>query len=255
MNIISVDLPWKKETKGRRTLAIADLNGNVKIEQASDDDELLKLLFKNTGPESIILLDIPIEGGNTLNDNHFRPVDLALQHCGISLLPSSNAERGKGLKEGLERQNKRITVYEIYPYAIYKFLAYLKKKSVLGLLNRSPARRLLDEEFCTYWPPRYKRAAGKERQQAIRFLYSLLTDPATHLSGLNRPDSQSLDRLGDEYDACLGAVVGLYWAKGSKHACLAGNPQEGEILLLADQWLQTELEKKRIQVRNNEKRG
>ncbi len=255
MNIISVDLPWEPETAGHRTLAITDLDGNFKIEQASDDDGLLKSVRKNAEPGSVILLDIPIEGCNKLNDKHFRPVDSALQHCGISLLPSSKAERGKGLKEELERRNNRIAVYEIYPYAIYKFLACLKKKDALGLLNGSPTQCLLDERFRRFWPPRYKRAAGEERQQAIRFLYSLLTDPTIRLSGLDRPGSLSLARLGDEYDACLGAVVGLYWVKGSNYACLAGTPEEGEILLLADRWLRTALEKKEIQVRNNEKRG
>jgi len=258
MNIISVDLPWGKNTKGRTAIAITDLRGNLRIERANNDNELLELIRKKAEPGSIILLDIPIEGCNKLNDKHFRPVDSALQHCGISLLPSSNGERGKGLKEELERRNKRIAVYEIYPYAIYKFLACLKEKSALGLLNRLTTERVLNEEFEKSkkgWPPRYKRAAGEERQQAIRFLYSLLTDPAIRLSGLDRPGSLSLARLGDEYDACLGAIVGLYWVKRSKYACLAGKPEEGEILLLADQWLQTELEKKEVQVRNNEKRG
>jgi len=89
----------------------------------------------------------------------------------------------------------------------------------------------------------------------------LLTHPSIRLKFVTplarpmSPDIPDLDRLLDEYDACLGAIVGLYWVKGSNYACLAGKPEEGEILLLADQWLRTELEKKGIQVRNNEKRG
>jgi predicted nuclease with RNAse H fold len=256
MNIISVDLPWKSETKGRTAIVIADLDGNVKIERASDDNGLLELVRKYADPETHVLLDIPIEGCQNLENlkgKRFRPVDKAIYHQGIGLFPSYRAgDRGKELKECLERQSKGIIVQEIYPYAVYKFLWYAQEKGKLPHSGDSDFIRLLDEEFKKRWPPRYKRAAGEERQQAMRFLYSLLTDPAISLSGLDNPGSLSIARLGDEYDACLGAVVGLYWVKRSKYACLAGNPQEGEILLLADQWLRTELEKKEILVRNNE---
>ncbi len=43
MNIISVDLLWKEDKRERRILAIADLDGNVRITQASDDNEPNKL--------------------------------------------------------------------------------------------------------------------------------------------------------------------------------------------------------------------
>ncbi len=47
MNIISIDLPWKSITRGRRVLAIANLDKNIEIKIAKDDDKLLQLVQDN----------------------------------------------------------------------------------------------------------------------------------------------------------------------------------------------------------------
>jgi hypothetical protein len=82
----------------------------------------------------------------------------------------------------------------------------------------------------------------------MKYLYSLLTDPDFGLKfspPLPRPDDSltrgELDKLGDEYDACLGAIAGIYYANGSPYAYLAGDRDSGSILLLADRWLAAKL--------------
>ena len=249
MNIISVDLPWKPDTERRRALAIAGLDGNVKIARASDDKELLGLARDSAEPESIILLDVPIDGCDNLDGEHFRPIDKAIAHQNISVLPASKAKnRGKKLKKRLlERDEKRLSVYEIYPYAIYKFLAYLKHKKLLEYLNFGKFDSLLDKRFrTTYkWSRKYKREKDRvQRIRNMRYLYSLLTDSSLGLTfspPLHCPDisytGKELNELCDEYDACLGAVVGLHFANNRSYAWIAGDTKTGNMLILADQWL------------------
>jgi len=250
MNIISIDLPWKEDKKGHRTLAITDLYGNVKIAQASEDNELLQLVRNTSEPRSIILIDIPIDGFDNLIGEHFRPIDLAIARQGIPALPASIAGKGRGksLKGLLEKDKNRLIVYEIYPYAIYKFLAYLQMKKSLQRLNLDKFDTLLDKGFRAFWPPKYKREKKREKRLGnMEYLYSLLMDTGIGLNfrmPLNCPEASSnLDRLGDEYDACLGAIAGVYFANNSSYACIAGDSKSGNILLLADQWLAAQLSK------------
>ncbi len=242
MNIISVDLPWQEKTKGRSALAIADLRGRVEITRAGDD-ELLELVRKNAELESIILLDIPIEGCNCLEGKHFRPIDKAFAHQTLPPLPASRAgNRGKSLKERLEKDKNRLKVCEIYPYAIYKFLAYLKDRNLLHHLNSGRFDALLCDRFRAYWPPKYKRERKRDKRLGnMGYLYLLLTDSniGLHFSPpLRHPDTSSnLAQLSDEYNACLGAIVGLYFANKSSYAQLVGDSNSGNILLFTDQWL------------------
>jgi len=243
MNIISVDLPWREDKKGRRTLAIADLDSNVRITQASDDNELLKSVRESAEPGSIILLDIPIDGCDKLDGKHFRPIDKAIASQTLPTLPASRAgSRGKRLKALLERDKKGFEVYEIYPYAIYKFLAYLKEKGLLWRLNINKFDTLLNEGFLTFWPRKYKREKNRQKRlENMKYLYRLLTDTNTGLNfpkPLNYPHTSSnLGQLGDEYDACLGAIAGIHFANSSSYACIAGDSKSGNILILADRWL------------------
>jgi len=249
MNIISVDLPWKPDTEGRRALAIAGLDGNVKIARASDDNELLELGRDSAEPGSIILLDIPIDGCDNLDGEHFRPTDKALEHQGIWIQPASGAgNRGKKLEEILTKSmaKKGCRVYEIYPYAIYKFLAYLKHRKLLQHLNLDKFDTLLDEGFRKYRPPKYKRERERDKRlENMKYLYSLLTDKNIGLNfriPLHYPDnSNNLSQLSDEYDACLGAIAGIYFANNISYACIAGDSNSGSILLLADRWLSERL--------------
>jgi predicted nuclease with RNAse H fold len=163
MNIISIDLPWEKKTKGRRALAMADLEGNVRIAPASDDNEMLELALESVEPGSIILLDIPIDGCDNLDSKHFRSVDKAIAKQALPVLPASKAgSRRKRLKTLLERDKKGLKVYEIYPYATYKFLACLKEKGLLPALRTGKLDALLDSGFRTYWPPKYKREKKRD---------------------------------------------------------------------------------------------
>lgn len=247
MNIISVDLPWNPDKRGRTALAVADLGGNIKIMQANDDNEMLGLVRDNAEPESLVLLDVPIDGCDNLGSQHFRPVDKALRHA-IPILPTSKAkDRGKRLEELIRsiNQGKRIIVQEIYPYAVYKFLVYLKDKKLLPSLKANKFGFLLDDGFRTFPLPKYKREKRRdERLENMGCLHSLLTDSSLGLrfsTPLGYPDNSyswaKLNRLCDEYDACLGAIVGIYFANNSSYACLAGDSNSGNMLLLADRWL------------------
>ena len=250
MNIISVDLPWKEDKRNRTALAVADSNRNIRVILASDDDEMLYLIRENIEPESLILLDIGIEGCAELKDKKFRAVDIALAHQGISIQPNTgDTNRGIDLKKRIQsiHSAKKAVVQEIYPYAIYKFLAYLKDRKLLQHLNLDKFDTLLDKGFISYWPPKYKRERKDKRLKSMEYLYSLLTDTNIGLNfqtPLNIPSASSnLNQLGDEYDACLGAIVGIYFANNSSYACIAGDAKSGNMLLLADQWLSGQIGK------------
>ena len=257
MNIISIDLPWKSTTEAHRALAIANLGRDIRIERAEDDEELLQTVQDNIEQESIVLLDIPIEG--CVHSVNFRPVDKALLHQGIWIQPVSSAKaRGKSLKRGILNltQGKGLIVQEIYPYAIYKFLAYLKDNGLFSRLSMDKFDALLGDEFRRFVPPKYKREREKrKRLENMKYLYSLLTDSNIGLNfspPLDYPDSSytlnQLKNLADKYDACLGAIVGICQANGNSYAWVAGDPNSGEMLLLADEWLRERL-KKEIQMR------
>ena len=89
----------------------------------------------------------------------------------------------------------------------------------------------------------------------MRKLHNLLTQ---HL-GLSF--SQSLDSphgshgrsrlelLTEQYDACLGAVVGLCCATGNPYVWIVGNELQGELLLLVDMWLKKRLEEHGVSVK------
>jgi predicted nuclease with RNAse H fold len=216
MNIISIDLPWGKNTKGRTAIAVADLDGNVTIERADDDTELLKKVRHNARPGSIVLLDIPVDGCENLKDikgKRFRLIDTALAHQGIWIQPSHRAGmRGQQLKHSLESLKTRPKVYEIYPYAVYKFLAFLKEHGRLHHLMSGKLGTLLDERFPGFRPRKYKPSREKRPDiltQNIEYLHNLLTHPSAglkfviplaHPGHWHIPD---LDRLLDSYDACL----------------------------------------------------
>jgi len=252
MNIISIDLPWKETKKGSRALALADAGRNIEIMRAADDDELIKLVRDNSEPQSLVLLDIPIDGCENLGDGKYqRPIDRALLRQGIWVLPSRQAgARGRELQTRLSKEVEGITVQEIYPYAVYKFLAYLERRKSLYRLNIDEFDTLLDDEFRAYRPPKYKREKEREKHLAdMQYLYSLLTDADIGLKfspPLPRPDGSLTERrlndLGDEYDACLGAIAGIHYASDSPYACLAGDSNSGSILLLADRWLAARLD-------------
>jgi predicted nuclease with RNAse H fold len=255
MDIISIDLPWKETKQGARALALADKEGKIKIASAADDDELLRIVRDSVQPSSLVLLDVPIAGTENLGEGKYqRPVDMALLRQGIWVLPSRQARaRGRELQARLNKELRGITIQEIYPYAVYKFLAYLRQKKLLSHLKQDKSSVLLDDDFRAYRPPKYKREQRREKLLAnMKFLYSLLTDPDLGLRfspPLPHPDDSlargGLNELGDEYDACLGAIAGIHYASGSPYAYLAGEANSGSILLLADRWLAARLNNER----------
>jgi predicted nuclease with RNAse H fold len=260
MNVISIDLPWNPNSKARRALAIVNPDRNIEIKAAENDDELLRLIQDHAEQESIILLDIPIEGCDQIEIKKFRPIDKTLAQQGIWTLPASRAKnRGKSLKRYIHgtNQGKKTIVQEIYPYAIYKFLAYLEDSGLLPRLTMGKFDTLLEDGFRRFVPPRYKRERDKDKRlEKMKYLYSLLTDSnigLKFLTPLDYPDSSysrnRLNSLADEYDACLGAIVGICWVERNPYAWIAGDPKSGEILVLADKWLKEQLKEKQIQMR------
>ena len=260
MNIVSIDLPWKEDTEGRRTLAIADPDGNIEIALAADDNGLLELVRNTARPGTIVLLDIPIDGCDKLNGAHFRAIDTAISHQAFPALPASRAgNRGRHLRARLQNAINGLAVYEIYPYVAYKFLAYLKNRQSLRHLATGRFDALIDDSFLKFWPPKYKRETEKpKRVENMQYLYSLLTDSSLGLKfspPLQRPrdslTSVGLNTLCDQYDACLGAIVGIYFIRGSSYACLAGDSNSGSMLLLADRWLSEHLGRE-VEVSNSQ---
>ena len=75
------------------------------------------------------------------------------------------------------------------------------------------------------------------------------------LKSLIRGDTSSnLGPPRDEYDACLGAIVDVYFTSKNSNTCIAGDSNSGNILLLADRWLSEQLSRK-VSVYQPEKRS
>ena len=257
MRVISVDVGWKRGTK-RNAVAIATPPRQIEfLASGLRDDDLIELVRKWAGHESLVLLDVPIEGCENLREPR-RPLEKVLQHY-MSLYPSSRAGlRGVELKQSfLHTLPESIIVQEIYPHAVYKFLWVAKQKDKLGIVQSRRWEEILDESFTPRnTPPKYKDKVGHaQRLEGMRELYYLLArDLGLHFAyKLGFPEGHlgrsRLDLLADEYDACLGAVVGLHSATNNPYAWVAGDRLQGELLLLADRWLKEQLEMRGIGTR------
>ena len=126
MNIISVDVGWREKTK-RNAVAIAKPRKQIYfVASGLGDSDLVSLVRDYAEPESLVLLDVPIEGCENLREPR-RPVESVLQHY-VSLYPASMAGmRGVKLKKKLlqampEGIRTSVVIQEIYPHAVYKFL-------------------------------------------------------------------------------------------------------------------------------------
>ena len=78
----------------------------------------------------------------------------------------------------------------------------------------------------------------------MKLRFSQLVDSQADLFSHSR-----LKILSDEFDACLGAVVGLFCVNGNPYAWVAGDQNQGEMLLLADKWLTEQLRNSRISMK------
>jgi len=87
MNIISVDLPWSLDLgKKQFAVAVVDGSGSITVEGRLDESEVFSLVKNEVQPSSPVLLDIPIDGCESLSGEHFRPIERAIMHQGIWLL-------------------------------------------------------------------------------------------------------------------------------------------------------------------------
>ena len=134
-----------------------------------------------------------------------------------------------------------------------------KQQGKLIEVRRSQEHRsILDRHFTpSISPPKYKgsKVTHDERITGMWKLYNLLTQ---HLDlrfskPLDSPNGSfgrsRLEILADQYDACLGAVVGLYCVNGNPYAWIAGNEHQGEMLLLVDKWLKERLDERGINMK------
>ena len=235
-------MPWK--ATGEAAVAVVDVDGRLTWALHAYPDGLIATLQDYA--DAVILLDIPIYGLDKLQSSHFRPIDKALQSAGIPLRPSTGAQRlGLELKcrisseAGVPPRNIR----EIYPYAVYKWLAYVRARDALPLLASPQAGPLLSEDFRPFFPIPYKRNSPTgTRREGMEALHSLLTDADLGLrfeTPLPAPDSgaYNLKRLSDVYDAVLGAVLGLHLLRNDGWALVRGDQEYGDMALLADTWL------------------
>ena len=261
MNIISCDVGWSRGTK-RNAVTVVTSEGRLCVFRRGLNDDDLVSLVTNWSGRSLILLDVPIEGCQNLEGPR-RPIENDLQHY-ISLYPASRAgTRGQQLKQRMllsvpagPRQN--IVVKEIYPHAIYKFLWAVEQEGKLAEVLRHREQSLLDNWFTpSLGPPKYKGRKVKqdERLMGMWTLYNFITQRLrlSFCQSLEPPtDSFSaamLEVLADQYDSCLGAVVGLYCIAGNPYTGIAGDERQGEMLLFADIWLKRQLEKYGISVK------
>lgn len=262
-NIISCDVGWGPETTRNNAIAVAGHDWRVEfVMRGLTRGELVDIVQQKAQPRSVILLDVPIEGCRYLTKRKPRRcIEEVLQHY-ISLYPARKAGReGEQLRASLldgmgDDLKRRVVVEEIYPHAIYKFLWCAYKSGNLEDILRGRWQSVLDGRFGPSWiPPKYKRGKKEQRLEGIRILHRFLTrqlrlefsdpsDPPTP-----EQTHSELDALGDQYDACLGAVAGLLAVRKNPFAWIAGNHEEGEMLLLADQWLKARLEERGVNMR------
>lgn len=271
MNIISCDVGWKRDTK-RNAVAIATDSRQISfIKSGLDDNHLVALVCEWVRPQSLILLDVPIEGCDKLEGPR-RSIENALQHY-IALYPASMAgtgkrgeQRGKQLRKILlnampTQARESVIIEEIYPYAVYKFLWVAKQEGKLAKVRFGKWQGILDKNFTpSKSPPKYKgRKKGFNKPTRLAGIQELYTFLTRHLDlGLSQsvesPDNSytisGLELLADQYDACLGAIVGLYCVSGNPYAWIAGNERQGKMLLLADIWLKERLEEYGITMRH-----
>lgn len=241
MNIISVDVGWKEKTE-RNAVAIAKPGGRIHLVRSGlGDSDLITLVQGHAEPESLVLLDVPVEGCEGLSEPQ-RPVESVLHHY-IALYPASMAgTRGIRLKRALLRAmpasiRESIVIQEIYPHAVYKFLWAVAQRGKLERVHSGVWERLLDRGFTSsVSPPKYKGGRYSERLDGMRQLYNLLTERLMlkFSPPLDPPHGSftrsRLEHLADEFDACLGAVAGLYWVAHNPYAWVAGDPVKASAL-------------------------
>ncbi len=252
--MLAADLNWGEG--GRRVaVALCHADGRVRMTAGDRSDATIHAVLGQLSPTAaaLALLDVPIEGMAALDGARSRPVDRALASAGIAVLPSALAgQRGPRLRDALLRAERsrlaRIDVREMYPYAIYRVLAYLDAREALGSLSEGEPHMLLDASFTHFRPPRYKRRERVHdlRWRGIRYLHDLLTHPALEIrwEGLPAPEHArglAEDHLVDLYEAALGGVLGMLLLRGSSYVAVAGDVARGEMVLLADVWLRERL--------------
>ncbi len=242
MRVISVDVGWKDEGN-RNAAVVADGEGRVLAWKSRlDRAGLWDFIKQHAGGVKAVLLDVPIEGCDLLGEKGFRPIDLAISRCGMWALPASKAkQRGVRLRGEVADLVPSATVLEIYPYAIYKFLAFQSQHGNLASLRSHKGSTVPNQGFGAFVPCKYKRAGGEERRRALLFLKELLEHAALGLTfsePLPAPGGDlSLAHLTDVYDACLGVIAGVFWLRQNPYAQVFGDKDNGEMLLLADEWL------------------
>lgn len=253
--IISCDVAWSPH-KSRNAVAVVTERGDVEcLARRLDDSQMLDTVCSCvTESDNLVLLDIPIEGCKNLAGPR-RPIENALQHY-ISLYPASRSgRRGKDLEDAIMAAVKykgTVTVKEIYPHAVYKFIwAAKQSKRFKDVTQARQSSTILDGRFIPSWvPPKYKgrKLAREDRLDGLRYLRNTITTDfglrfKESLEGPSVSDTiAGMETLADLYDACLGAAVGRYCAIGNPYAWVAGNERQGEMLLLADNWLKIQLE-------------
>ena len=210
MRVISVDVGWKTGTK-RNAVVVSDHRGNVlHWDFRCGDEEILDVVQQYAMNGTRVLLDIPVEGCEGLGKAQpFRPIDYALLKNRISLYPSVRAGmRGASLKQQVTDRcaGRDVVVLEIYPYALYKFLSFLEKYGKLTELSGGEPALLLDRDFKAFRTCKYKNVKSHEQHSALRYLKSLLEQPALGLRFGERslpPVVPPLAYLTDLYDAGL----------------------------------------------------
>lgn len=58
-----------------------------------------------------------------------------------------------------------------------------------------------------------------------------------------------LDQIAGAYGACLAALPGLYWLRNHPAACLAGDRERGQLLLLSQEEITSRLREREVPAR------
>lgn len=239
-DVISIDLPWGKNTTARTAIACRSSSG-VSVTAVREDDVLVQHVEQLAAKNALVLLDVPLDGCESLDQsNPHRAVDDRFQRAGIPILPSvKSGMRGPELAKRLLEARPDLRVREIYPYAVLRVIWALHEQEL--------SFRFEDDATCIdlsptwwRWPAKYKRAKTRAAKLAAMNEVAAVLSAVPGVGAAVRAPSASasvsdLAALADGYDSLLGLVAGIADVDRSSWSWLAECDQgSGAIMSIAD---------------------
>ena len=239
-DVISIDMPWGKNTTARTAIASRS-PANISVTAVHDDDVLVQYVDQHAATNALVLLDVPLDGCESLSkSNPRRGVDDRFLRIGIPILPSvKSGIRGPTIAKRLLDARPDLRVREIYPYAVLRVIWALHVQG-LSFRFEDDARRVDLSATWGTWPPKYKRAKTRAAKLvAMNEIAAVLSNLPAVGSAIRTPSASAtvsdLSSLADAYDALLGLIAGIAAVDRSSWSWISECEQGcGSIVTIAD---------------------